>query len=175
MRWLGWVRLFRPTALWQWLCAVFAVLVTFMIMSFLMTGGSDLQQLRSAGQDATVRIIQVLDKDANGVPTKVVVEGGTETQPIILDQLDGSLVGNEVKVREIPGEVVWSQTKYHHESLLKGALVSFFLPLGLGFLPIFVANLREERRPTTDLYWGARQPEGGGASGPPPAVDPTQA
>ncbi len=175
MGWLTWVRLFRPTALWQWLCAVFALLITFMIMSFLMTGASDLQQLRSAGQDTTVQILQVLATDKNGAPTKVIVEGGTETQPLVLDQLEGSIVGNEVRVREIPGDVVWSQTKYHHESLLKGALVSFFLPMGLGFLPIFVANLREERRPTTDLYWGVRPSQAGGASGPPPAADPTQA
>ena len=163
-----WVRLLIPREVSQWLIATFSILLTLLFLAFFFTDGTDLGLLRSTGLDSTERIIQVLERGSDGQPTKVIVEGGTQGDPIVLDDLKGSIDGDRVRVREVPGQVVWSQTKYQHASIVPGLLGRGLGPLLTGFAVIFLINLRWHLKPTTDFAgWGTGPP-----STPPPSSQP---
>jgi hypothetical protein len=157
-----WLRLLLPREVSQWVIAALAVLMSLLFLAFFFTDGTDLGLLRASGFDSTERIVQVLQRGPDGQPSKVIVEGGTQADPFVLDDLTGSLVGDRVRVREVPGQVVWSETKYHHASVLPSLLGRGLGPLLAGFAVIFLLNLRWHLKPTTDFTWA-----------PTPRADPT--
>ena len=138
--------------LWHWIGLTFAGCLTLLLLSFYATGDTDLQHLRNEGHDDLLVISQVIERDAQGNPTKVVVGAS------VLDNLKGSVVGDQVHVR-IAGDVMWSRTKFQGASLIQGVVTGAAAPLLVALGLIFVGNLRYKRRPTSDLTWGsAAQP-----------------
>lgn len=142
------LRLLRPVEIWHWIVLTFAICLTLLLLSFYATGDTDLQQLRNEGHDDMLVISQVLEQDAHGNPTKVVVGGS------VLDDLAGSVVGHQVHVR-IAGDTIWSRTKFEHASLVQGIILAALVPLLLAIAAIFLGKLRYELRPTSTLTWGS--------------------
>ncbi len=155
---MGWLELFTPRHVWQWVAAVLAVAISLLLTSFLVIGDDDLGRLRKGGTDTSLAILQVVSRDDSGRPTRVRIawtpgaRGADRDGNLVLEQAEGSVEGSMVRVRT-NGDIVWTQTKYHSESALKNALVSLLGPLLLGFVPVFLANLRYRLKPAADFTW----------------------
>src|SRR5690242_4534301 len=89
----------RPRSLGTWIVYLLALPVVLLTLTNAAIGTTDIQQLRSQGEDAVVKIVEVRQRDDAGRPAKVVVDNVLDGVYHELDDLDGSVQGDSVRVR----------------------------------------------------------------------------
>ena len=147
----------RPHSLGTWIVYLLVAPITLLTLANTAIGATDIQQLRDGGEDQVIPIVKVLERDDAGRPAKVVVDNTVDGVYHELDQLEGSLVGDSVRVRVyVPGAIMMSRTGYEHTGLLGRTLALSLLPLAFAALVVAAMQWRQVYGGTTPSYWGDR-------------------
>ncbi len=157
---MRWVRLLRPSSGLQWLLLVGGGGFALLLVSFVLTGQTGLQELRASGSDQSLPILQVMDRNSSGEPTSVLVRFSAPTADAAgryrLDGTAGSIRGDNVLVRT-NGRIIMPLYAYEHASNTTTILISL-APLLLTLLVVVGVNLREQLRPTHAWSWADLNP-----------------
>ncbi len=151
----------RPRSLGTWIVYLLVSPIMLLTLTNAAIGSTDIQKLRTEGEDAVVGIVEVLDRDASGTPTRVRVDNQLDGVYHELDDLEGSLQGDSVRVRYSgPATLMMSRTKYEHTSLLRQILLLSFGPLLFGAVIVAAMQWRDVYGRTSPSYWGDRLDSG---------------
>ena len=136
--------LFRPRSVAQWVLVVSFAMLVLLVTSNSLGGFSTLSQLRASGFDETLPIAQVLERAADGTPTRIRIDRHFDGKEHVLTDLDGSLVGEDsVRVRMLPSaQVMMSRTAYRGSSLVLESLPAVALIVGVCLAILALLNLR---------------------------------
>jgi hypothetical protein len=147
----------RPRSLGTWIVYLLALPVVLLTLSNAAIGTTDIQQLRSQGENAVVRIVEVRERSDAGQPTKVVVDNVLDGVYHELDDLEGSVQGDSVRVRVFaPSTLMMSETKFEHTSLFRQVLGLTLVPLLFAAAVVAAMQWRQVFGRTSPSYWGER-------------------